>query len=123
MDHIIFLGTASDVKLNCVSFHRLGKVLTNPTSHRGPIYKLYNEVKELLTKTTNNPMKNWGTELNKEFQLEESKKDEKHLRKCTTHLAISKMQRKTIRYTLLVLTEWLKLGNNIMIVFIKESFH
>jgi hypothetical protein len=39
------------------------RVFTNPTSDRGLISNIYRE--------SNNPIKNWGTELNKEFLTEE----------------------------------------------------
>ena len=46
------------------------KIFTNPTSDREIIINLYNEHK-LDSKETNNPIKKWGTELNKEFASEE----------------------------------------------------
>ena len=59
------------------------------------ITKIYNEFKKLATKTPNNAMKKWGTELNREFSIEESKMAERHLRKFSTSLAIREMQIKT----------------------------
>ena len=59
------------------------KIFTNPTSDRGLISKLYNELKKLPTKTPVNEIKKWGTELNREFSTEESEMAERHLRKCS----------------------------------------
>ena len=40
------------------------KIFTNPTSDRGLISKIYKELKKLITKNPNNPVKKWGIELN-----------------------------------------------------------
>jgi hypothetical protein len=47
------------------------KIFTNPTSDRGLISKIYKELKKLITKKPNNPVKKWGIELNREFTTEE----------------------------------------------------
>jgi len=46
------------------------KIFTNSTSDRGLIYNMYKELKKLGSRDSNNPIKNWGTELNKEFLTE-----------------------------------------------------
>ena len=43
----------------------------------------------------NNPIKTWGSELNKEFSTEEYGRDEKHLKKCSISLIIREIQIKT----------------------------
>ena len=58
-----------------------GKIFTNTTSNRGLISKLYLELKKLDSREPNNPIKKWGTELNKEFSTEETPMAEKHLNK------------------------------------------
>ena len=40
------------------------KIFTNPTSDRGLKSKIYKEIKKITTKKPNNPIKNWGIELN-----------------------------------------------------------
>ena len=71
------------------------KIFTNPTSDRGLISKIYKELKNLVIKRTNNPIKNWTAHLNKELSTEESKTAERHLRKYSTSLVIREMQIKT----------------------------
>ena len=46
----------------------LEKTFINPTSDRGLISKIYKELKKLDSKK--NPIKKWGTELNREFSAE-----------------------------------------------------
>jgi hypothetical protein len=60
--------------------------------HRSNIYK---ELKKLDSREPNNPIKKWGTELNREFSTEETQIAEKNIRKCSTSLVIREMQIKT----------------------------
>jgi hypothetical protein len=55
----------------------------------------YTEFKKLDSKKSNNPSKKWGTELNKDFSIEEYRKADKHLKKCSASLIIREMQIKT----------------------------
>ena len=45
------------------------KIVTNPTSDRGLISKVYKELKKRDTRESNNPIKKWCTELNKMFSM------------------------------------------------------
>jgi hypothetical protein len=47
------------------------KIFTKPTSDRRLISNIYKELKKLDSRELNNPIKKWGTELNKEFSPEE----------------------------------------------------
>jgi hypothetical protein len=74
---------------------RLEKDLINPRPDRVIISNIYKEFKKLDSKEPNNPIKNWGTELKKEFLTAEYQIAEKHLKKCSTFLVIREMQIKT----------------------------
>jgi hypothetical protein len=51
---------------------------------------------------SNNPIKKWGTEVNKESSTAEYRMAEKHLKKCSASLIIREMQIKTtLRFHLL----------------------
>jgi hypothetical protein len=49
----------------------LESIVTNPKSDRGLISNICKELKVLNSRKSNNPIKKWGTELNKEFSTEE----------------------------------------------------
>jgi hypothetical protein len=48
------------------------RFFTNPTHDRRLMSKIHKELKKLDTNNQNNPIKKWGTELNREFSTEES---------------------------------------------------
>jgi hypothetical protein len=57
------------------------RIFTNPKSDRGLISKIYKELKKGNSRKSNNPIKKWCSELNKEFSSEEYRMAEKHLKK------------------------------------------
>jgi hypothetical protein len=71
------------------------RIFTNPKSERGLISKIYKKLKKMNSRKSNNRIKTWGTELNKEFSTEGYKVAEKHLKKCSTSLIIREMRIKT----------------------------
>ena len=52
------------------------RIFTNPNSDMGLISNIYKELKKLDSENSNNPIKKWGSELNKEFSTEEYQRDE-----------------------------------------------
>jgi hypothetical protein len=77
------------------------KIFTKPAYNRGLISKIYIELKKLIKKNPNNPIKKWGIELNQEFTSEEPQMDEKHLKKCSKSLVVKEIQIKmTLRFHL-----------------------
>jgi hypothetical protein len=46
-------------------------IFTNPKSDRGLKSNIYKELKKLDSRNSNNSIKKWGSELNKEFSTEE----------------------------------------------------
>jgi hypothetical protein len=61
------------------------RIFTNPKPDRGLIFNIYKELKKLNSRNSNNPIKKWGSELNKEFSPEEYRMAEKHLKKNVQH--------------------------------------
>jgi hypothetical protein len=56
------------------------RIFTYPKSDRGLISNIYKELKSVKSRKSNNPVKKWGSDLNKEFSPEESRMVEKHLK-------------------------------------------
>ena len=71
------------------------RIFTYPKSDRGLISNIYKELKSVDSRKSNNPIKKWGSELNKEFSTEEYQRAEKHLKKHSAFLIIWEMQIKT----------------------------
>jgi hypothetical protein len=71
------------------------RIFTYLKSDRGLISNTYKELKKVDSRKSNNPLKRWGSELNKQFSPEEYRMAEKHLKKCSISLIIREMQIKT----------------------------
>jgi hypothetical protein len=68
------------------------KIFASSTSDKKLITRIYRELKKLTSQRVNSPLNKWANELNRQFSKEYKwQKKKKHMKKCSTSLAIKKM--------------------------------